>query len=75
MPPWPIIFMYSDDLDDPNLRSEFILRLYDSLGTGQEARWFIERIEWIRLDWHLPDTISHDKSVVDPVFGDYWPGT
>ena len=74
MHPWPILFMYSDDLDDESKRNEFMLRLYDFLGGGQEARWFVERVEWIRLEWELPDTISHDKSVVDPVFADYWPG-
>ncbi|KAI5117395.1 hypothetical protein M0805_007786 [Coniferiporia weirii] len=74
MQPWPILFMYSDDLDDSSKRMEFMLRLYDFLGGGQEARWFMDRIEWIRLDWQLPDNISHDKSVVQPVFGDSWPG-
>ncbi|KAL5479051.1 hypothetical protein ACEPAI_2339 [Sanghuangporus weigelae] len=74
MHPWPILLMYSDDLDDQSRRNEFMLRLYDFLGGNQEARWFIGRIEWIRLEWHLPDNMSHDKSVVDPVFADYWPG-
>ncbi|THH05682.1 hypothetical protein EW145_g4626 [Phellinidium pouzarii] len=74
MQPWPILFMYSDDLDDTSKRTEFTLRLYDFLGGGQDVRWFMDRIEWIRLDWELPDTISHDKSVVEPVFGDSWPG-
>lgn len=74
MNPWPILLMYSDDLDDGAQRTEFTLRLYDFLGGGQDARWFIDRIEWIRLDWHLPDNMSHDKSVVEPVFGDSWPG-
>lgn len=74
MHPWPILLLYSDDLNDGAMRTEFILRLYDFLGGGQDARWFVDRIEWISLDWHLPDTISHDKSVVDPVFADSWPG-
>lgn len=74
MKPWPILFMYADDLDDESKRTEFMLRMYDFLGSGQKVRWFMDRIEWIRLEWKLPDTISHDKSVVQPVFGDSWPG-
>lgn len=74
MQPWPILLMYSDDLDDASKRSEFMLRLYDFLGGDQEARWFIDRVEWIRLEWSLPDGISHDKSVVQPVFEHAWPG-
>lgn len=74
MHPWPILLLYSDDLNDGSMRSEFMLRLYDFLGGGQEARWFVGRIEWISLDWQLPDNMSHDKSVVNPVFADSWPG-
>ena len=74
MKPWPILLMYSDDLDDESKRTEFTVRLYDFLGSDQDARWFIDRLEWIRLEWTLPDGISHDKEVVQPVFADYWPG-
>lgn len=75
MKPWPILLMYSDDLDDESKRIEFMLRMYDFLGGDQDARWFLARLEWIRLEWSLPDNISHDKAVVDPVFADYWPST
>lgn len=72
--PWPILLLYTEDLDDADLRSDFGLRLYDYLGGGQDAWWFVSRIEWVRLEWALPATISHDKEVVDPVFDDVWPG-
>lgn len=75
MYPWPILLFYTDDLKDEALRNEFIIRLYDFVGGDDPARWFVSRIEWIELEWGLPDTISHDKPVVDPVFEYVWPGT
>lgn len=74
MKPWPILLMYSDDLDDGTKRQEFMMQLYDYLGGKQEARWFVERIEWIRLDWSLPEGIPHNKDEVQPVFEHAWPG-
>lgn len=74
MQPWPIILFYADDMQDPSLRTEFTLRLYDFLGGGQDVRWFISRIEFERLEWALPPGISHNKVNVDPVFIDAWPG-
>ena len=74
MRPWPILLMYTEDLDDEATRIEFTLRLYDFLGGEQDARWFIDRLEWTRLYLHLPDHMSHDKDVVQPMFADAWPG-
>ncbi|THH09095.1 hypothetical protein EW145_g2248 [Phellinidium pouzarii] len=74
MHPWPIILFYADDMDDTVLRTEFMLRLYDFLGGSQDVRWFMNRIEFIRIEWALPWGISHDKVKVDPVFIDHWPG-
>ncbi|EJD05230.1 nucleotide-diphospho-sugar transferase, partial [Fomitiporia mediterranea MF3/22] len=74
MQTWPILLMHTDDFNDPATRTEFMIRLYDSIGGGQEARWFVDRIEWIKLEWTWPESISHDKSVVQPAFEHAWPG-
>lgn len=51
-----------------------MLRMYNFLGSDQDARWFLDRLEWIHLERLLSDNISHDEVVVDPVFANYWPG-
>lgn len=75
MHPWPILLMYSDDMDDSFARKEFELRLYAFIGDSQDARWFVERLEWVALNWALPDTIPHNKEEVDPIYPHVWPGT
>lgn len=74
MHPWPIILFYASDMDDPASRNDFMMRLYDFLGGDRDARWFVSRIEWIRLHWALPEGFSHDVNVVKPVFEFAWPG-
>ncbi|THH33311.1 hypothetical protein EUX98_g938 [Antrodiella citrinella] len=74
MHPWPIILFHASDMDDPAARNDFMLRLYDFLGGGDQARLFIQRIEWVRLHWMLPNSFSHDVNVVKPVFEFAWPG-
>ena len=54
MEPWPILLFYSDDIDDESLRTEVTIRIYDMLGKDDEARLFVDRIEWIKLNWALP---------------------
>jgi hypothetical protein len=76
--PWPILLMYADDLNDPTLRKELELRAYETIGPSEEAKEFVRRIEWIKLDWHLPasENISHEEeaSPTSPVFQNAWPG-
>lgn len=48
-----------------------MLRMYNFLGSDQDARWFLDWLEWIHLECLLSDNISHDKVVVDPVFANY----
>ncbi|KAL5512643.1 hypothetical protein ACEPAG_2909 [Sanghuangporus baumii] len=74
MQPWPIILFHADDINDQSARVEFMLRLYDFLGGDQEARSFLSRIEFERLEWSVPPGISHNKVDVDPVFIHAWPG-
>jgi len=74
MHPWPIILFYASDMDDAASRNDFMMRLYDFLGGGERARFFIQRIEWVRLHWTLPEGFSHDVRVVKPVFEFAWPG-
>ena len=75
MQPWPILMFYAEDMDDPASRSNFILHLYNALGKDEGAMRFIQRIEFVRVQWSLPLGISHDKEVVKPVFEHAWPGT
>lgn len=75
MHPWPIILFYASDMDDPSSRNDFMMRLYDFLGGGEGARHFIQRLEWIRLHWTLPEGFSHDVHEVRPIWDFVWPGT
>ena len=44
-------------------------------GTRTGDAWkFVERIEFVMLEWSLPEGISSEKSIVKPVFEQAWPG-
>lgn len=74
MRPWPIVLMYGPDLDDEALRTLFTVRLYEFLGGGQEAEWFLDRIQWNRIELKVPSDIEQDKDKLQPTFKDLWPG-
>jgi hypothetical protein len=40
----------------------------------EEGREFGNRIEFVRLDWRLPEGIPEDKEVLKPVESFRWPG-
>lgn len=75
MQPWPIVLFYTDDMADKTSQLEFLLRLYDYMGGGQDGRSLVDRIEFVYVHLELPPGISHNKAQLDPVFIDYWPGT
>ena len=74
MRPWPIVLMYGPELDDEAHRTLFTVRLYEFLGGGQEAQWFLDRIQWNRLDLKFPKDILLDEDRLQPSFRDLWPG-
>ncbi|TCD69015.1 hypothetical protein EIP91_009078 [Steccherinum ochraceum] len=74
MQPWPILLFYTDDMDDSRARETFMFHLYDQLDKDEGTKHFMQRIEFVRLNWALPPGISHNKEEVQPVFEHAWPG-
>jgi len=72
--PWPIVLFHTGDFDDESQRTDFIYSLRDHIGEANGSRAFSERIEFVKLDWQLPEGISSDIEVVNPVHGSRWPG-
>ena len=73
--PWPVILFHTGDYDEETPpRTDFIDHLHGLIGVGNASREFSDRIEFVKLDWQLPESISSNKSVVDPVDAHRWPG-
>lgn len=73
-PPWPVILFHTGDFDEEGSRIELVDNVYNHLGANNGSKEFSERIEFVKLDWRLPEGISSDVDVVDPVFAHRWPG-
>lgn len=73
-PPWPIVLFHTGDFDGEHQRLEFIAQVRSHIGQENGSFQFAERIEFARLDWRLPEDISTDKDIVDPVDAHRWPG-
>ncbi|KAF9514055.1 glycosyltransferase family 15 protein [Hydnum rufescens UP504] len=64
---WPIILFHTGDFDSTEARSELLTRLGSPFP-------FIRRIRFSKLFWTLPEGISNNITIVDPVFAGVWPG-
>ncbi|KIM89451.1 glycosyltransferase family 15 protein [Piloderma croceum F 1598] len=73
-PPWPVILFHTGDFDEEGPRIELVDNVYNHLGANNASKEFTERIEFVKLDWRLPEGISPDVNVVNPVFAHQWPG-
>jgi mannosyltransferase len=72
--PWPVILFHNGELDHDSSRMDLIGRIQDYIGIENRSIAFSERLEFVSLDWRLPEGISADKEVVDPVDSYRWPG-
>ena len=72
--PWPVILFHSGEFDHDSSRLDLIGRIQDYIGIENRSIAFSERLEFVSLDWKLPEGISADKEVVDPVDSYRWPG-
>jgi hypothetical protein len=77
---WPIILFHTGDFDHARPRSELLARLETSLSkvslTTDSAPLsvFVSRIYFSKLYWSLPEGISDNVTLVDPVQAGTWPG-
>jgi mannosyltransferase len=71
---WPIILFHTGDYDHDIVRMDFIGQLIDYIGAENGSVAFSERIEFVKLDWQLPEGISADMDVVNPIDKFRWPG-
>jgi mannosyltransferase len=72
--PWPVILFHAGDFEHDSIRLDFIGRLYDYIGTENGSAAFLQRVEFVQLDWQLPKSISADKEIVKPLDSFRWPG-
>lgn len=73
-PPWPIVLFHTGDFDDERTRTELIARIVNHLGEASASSLFAERIEFVKLDWRLPQGIPANKELLDPIESYRWPG-
>jgi mannosyltransferase len=71
--PWPIVLFHTGDFDHDIEREEFLDLLHNHLGADSGSEAFVERIEFVKLEWQLPKGVSPDKEVVNPVDSHRWP--
>lgn len=73
-PKWPIIFFHTGDFDEEHARADLIAQVHDYIGARNGSWQLTTRFEFVKLDWKLPEGISQNKTVVDPVESYRWPG-
>jgi mannosyltransferase len=75
--PWPIILFHTGDFDDTPDQDDFLATLREKIGgaSNRSDRDFSDRVEFVKLDWVLPEGIPHTKEELDPVSPSSWPGT
>jgi len=71
--PWPIVLFHTGDFDHDFEREEFLSLLHNYLGADSGSEAFVERIEFVKLDWQLPKGIPPDVDVIKPVDSHRWP--
>jgi len=72
--PWPIVLFHTGDFDDEIERMDFLGLLHNYIGADHGSKAFVERIDFVKLDWQLPKGIPAAKEIVDPVDSHRWPG-
>ena len=72
--PWPIVLFHTGDYDAESSRKDFIIQLHNRIGVENGSLDFASKIEFVKLDWRLPEGIPADKEVLDPIDAYRWPG-
>lgn len=73
---WPIIIFHAGEFNDIATQGEFKFVLYNYIksGNSRQAYMFVERVEFIQLEWSFPPGVSQDKDELQPLFDWAWPG-
>lgn len=72
---WPIILFHTGEYDGQEAREEFWERITVDMFTLDVYEQLRERIEWVKLEFSLPEGVPEDKSVYKPqVSEEKWPG-
>ena len=76
--PWPIILFHTPgDFDDTPVQDDFLASLRKNIGgpSNNSKLDFSNQVEFVKIDWVLPEGIPHTKEELDPVSPSSWPGT
>jgi len=72
--PWPIVLFHTGDFDAESSRKDFIIQLHNRIGVENGSLDFASKIEFVKLDWRLPEGIPADKEALNPIDSYRWPG-
>ena len=75
--PWPIILFHTGDFDEKPIQDDFLASLREKIGgrSNRSAGDFSDRVEFVKLDWVLPEGIADTMEELDPISPISWPGT
>ena len=75
--PWPIILFHTGDFDETPVQDDFLASLREKIGgrSNRSAGDFSDRVEFVKLDWVLPEGIAGTMEELDPISPSSWPGT
>ena len=75
--PWPIILFHTGDFDETPVQADFLASLREKIGgrSNRSAGDFSDRVEFVKLDWVLPEGIADTMEELDPISPSSWPGT
>ena len=73
---WPIIIFHAGEFREPKVQKEFKYRVYDYIKGSDRRRafMFVERFEFIELEFEFPPGIPHEKEALNPLYDWAWPG-
>ena len=74
--PWPIILFHTGDFDETPVQDDFLASLREKVGgwSNRSAGDFSDPVDFIKLDWVLPERIADTMEELDPISPSSWPG-
>ncbi|KAF9030148.1 nucleotide-diphospho-sugar transferase [Hymenopellis radicata] len=72
--PWPVVLFHTGDFDDVEAQQTLVRQVDEYLGADAESMRFAARLEFVKLEWALPEGIPDNVTQVDPVEAFRWPG-
>ena len=74
--PWPIILFHTGDFDETPVQDDFLASLREKVGgwSNCSAGDFSDPVDFIKLDWVLPERIADTMEKLDPISPSSWPG-